>query len=144
MSNLDNAIALAVKAHAGQVDKAGQTYILHPLRLMFKFQNESHRIVAVLHDVVEDSDTTLADLTNLGFSAHIVKAIDCLSKKPGEHYDDFILRLSSNELAKAIKIEDLKDNLNLTRMDVINEKDLARAGKYHKALMRLLMFGDHN
>ncbi|WGO98874.1 GTP pyrophosphokinase [Saccharophagus degradans] len=137
MSNLEQAIAVATKAHTGQVDKAGQPYILHPLRLMFKFEAEIEMIVAVMHDVIEDSAFTQDDLKKLGFSDEVVEAIDCLSKRQGETYDSFILRVSENNLARKIKIEDIKDNLNLSRLKTISDKDLRRAAKYHRALALL-------
>lgn len=137
MSNLEQAIAVATKAHTGQVDKAGQPYILHPLRLMFKFEAEIEMIVAVMHDVIEDSAFTQGDLKKLGFSDEVVEAIDCLSKRQGEAYDSFILRVSKNNLARKIKIEDIKDNLNLSRLKTISDKDLRRAAKYHRALALL-------
>jgi len=138
MCDLDKAIEIACHAHAGQVDKAGQPYILHPLRLVFKFQNEIEQIISVLHDVVEDSDVTLEDIEKNGFQSSIVSALDCLTKRKNEKYMDFIVRLSSNDLAKKIKTEDLKDNMDLTRISSLGEKDLERIDKYHKALKYLL------
>lgn len=138
MSDLDQAISIATKAHAGQLDKAGQPYILHPLRLMLKFQAKDEMIVAVLHDVVEDSAFTLESLKDYGFSEVIINAIESLTKNKGETYEDFISRVSSNDLAKKIKIEDIRDNLDLTRLDKITEKDLARVEKYHRALKLLI------
>ncbi len=137
-SELDKAIAIASKAHTGQVDKAGQPYILHPLRLMLKFTNEEQRITAVLHDVVEDSDVSLNDLKSEGFSEKVIEAINCLSKKASENYDDFILRISKNDLASAVKIEDIKDNIDITRIDKLSSEDLARVDKYHRALKTLM------
>jgi len=134
LSCLDQAIAVAIKAHAGQVDKAGQPYILHPLRLMFRFQSEAEMIVAVMHDVVEDSVFTLNELKNFGFSDDILAAIECLTKRNGESYESFVSRVVQNDLARKIKIEDVKDNLDLTRLDKITDKDLARVEKYHQAL----------
>jgi len=134
LSNLEQAIAVATKAHAGQVDKAGQPYILHPLRLMFKFEADIEKIVAVMHDVIEDSGLTQDDLKKLGFSDEVIEAIDCLSKKNGEGYDSFILRVSKNNLARKVKIEDIKDNLDLTRLNRITDKDLQRVEKYYRAL----------
>nr|WP_228779073.1 GTP pyrophosphokinase [Methylobacter sp. BlB1] len=131
---MDTAISISSRAHAGQIDKAGQPYILHPLRVMFKFQSEHERIVAVLHDVIEDSEISLDDLKKLGFSTTIIEAIDCLTKRGGETYEEFISRVSLNDLAKKIKIEDIKDNMDLTRIDSVNDIDLARIKKYHQAL----------
>lgn len=138
MNKLEMAIALACKVHAGQVDKAGQPYILHPLRLMLKFQSENEKIVAVLHDVVEDGDVTLEELRQNGFPETVVIAIDSLSKKLGESYEDFIIRLSSSELAKRVKIEDIKDNLDINRLTSLTDEDLQRISKYHRALKYLM------
>lgn len=137
MSDIDRAIAIATKAHAGQVDKAGQPYILHPLRLMFKFISEDEQIVAVLHDVVEDSVFTLADLKSSGFSDIILEAIDCLTKRKDESYEKFVERILKNNLARKVKVEDLKDNMDLTRLNTIADKDLVRVKKYHRALQVL-------
>lgn len=134
---LERALQLALNAHRGQIDKAGKPYILHPLRLMLKLENNDQQIVAVLHDVVEDSNTTLNDLTESGFPKDIVYAIDCLTKRDGETYDCFIARIKKNDLARRVKIEDLKDNLNLSRLQAITQKDLDRADKYRKALAEL-------
>lgn len=138
MSNLDRAIAIASKAHAGQLDKAGQPYILHPLRVMLRFSVESEMIVAVLHDVIEDGEITYDDLRREGFSEAIIDAVSCLTKKSGEDYSDFILRVSENELAKSVKIADIKDNLNLSRLKEVTDKDLQRVEKYNNALRVLL------
>ena len=138
MSDLDRAIFIAVQAHAGQVDKAGQSYILHPLRLMLKFNSADEMMVAVLHDVVEDSSITLDELRASGFSDVVVDAIASLTKKSGESYEDFILRVSRNELARKVKIEDVKDNLDLTRLHKITDKDMLRIQKYHSALEMLI------
>lgn len=131
---LAKAIQIASKAHENQVDKANKPYILHPLRLMMKLENIDEQIVAVLHDVIEDSDTTLSDLRNSGFSEEIINAIDALTKKPGLDYQNYLEIISKNTLSRNVKIEDIKDNLNLTRLKNINDKDLERAQKYHKAL----------
>lgn len=137
-NNLYKAIEIANKAHSKQFDKAGQPYILHPLRLMSQFQQTDEMVVAVLHDVIEDSDVSLDDLTSNGFSRAVVEAIDCLSHRKGERYEEYIKRISTNILARKIKIEDLKDNMDLTRLDSVSDKDLARIEKYHSALRVLL------
>lgn len=137
MSLLEKAIALAVEKHAGQTDKSGETYILHPLRLMMKFTETQEQIVAVLHDVVEDSDVTFQDLLDMGFSEDIVDALDCLTKRDGESYTSFISRIASNFLATKVKMADLQDNMNLLRIDTITSKDLERQEKYHLAYRRL-------
>ena len=136
-SKLDSAIVLASQTHMGQKDKGGSVYILHPLRVMMQMENEDEKIVAVLHDVVEDSSLTFDDLKNQGFSNDIIDALKCLTKEKGEAYEDFIERVSQNRLATKVKIADIKDNIDVTRLKTINEKDLERIQKYHNALMRL-------
>jgi (p)ppGpp synthase/HD superfamily hydrolase len=135
---LEIAIALACESHRGQIDKAGQPYILHPLRLMLACDSTPERIVAVLHDVVEDSSVTLDQLRDLGFDSSIVCAIDCLTRRHDESYDAFIDRIASNTLATRVKLRDLRDNLDLSRLSSLSDEDLQRICKYHRALMRLL------
>jgi hypothetical protein len=138
MNILDAAVALACRVHAGQVDKSGKPYILHPLRLMLKFEGVDEQVVSVLHDVVEDGDVTLDDLRAMGVSDAAVAAIDCLSKREGELYEDFIARIKPNDLARRVKIADICDNLDLTRLPHVSDKDLQRAAKYHRALRELM------
>ncbi|MDQ0319993.1 hypothetical protein QO002_002131 [Pararhizobium capsulatum DSM 1112] len=112
MTDLNTAIQVATAAHAGQVDKSGQPYILHPLRVMLAMETEDERIVAVLHDILEDTPVTANDLYwEHGFKPHVVEAVFALSRKPGEDYPDFIRRLAVNPLARSVKIADIKDNL---------------------------------
>ncbi len=96
---LNKAIEMANRAHKEQVDKAGAPYILHPLRVMLTQDNEIERICAVLHDVIEDSDMTFDDLRREGFSEEIIEVLDCITKRAGESYDDFIDRILTNEIA---------------------------------------------
>ena len=136
--NLDKALEIAIKAHKGQVDKAGEPYILHPLRVMNQFSDKVLMIIGVLHDVVEDSDTTLKDLTNEGFSEQIINALDCLTKRDNEEYPSFIERVRTNPLAIQVKIADIKDNLNISRLSQpLSEKDIERLKKYQIALLNL-------
>jgi (p)ppGpp synthase/HD superfamily hydrolase len=137
MTLLEQAIALAVQAHLGQTDKAGQPYILHPLRLMLSLRSEDEQIVAVLHDVVEDTDLTLDALRQHGFPEHVVAAIGLLSKQPGDTYEAFIDRLSGNLLAVRVKLADLADNMNLSRLAHVGDKELARLQRYHAAWLKL-------
>lgn len=138
MSNIENAIEIACMAHKSQTDKANSPYIFHPLRLMLKFDNEKEMIIAVLHDVIEDSDITLSDLKNAGFSDVILQAINALTKRTGEEYFEFIKRILKNPLAIKIKIEDINDNLNLNRIKrELSQIDLNRINKYRKALILL-------
>ena len=126
-------MAIASVAHQHQYDKAGAPYILHPIRLMMQAQTEAEKIVAVLHDVVEDSDWTLAQLAAEGFPAEVVAALDCLTRRAQESYEEFIGRVVSNPLAARVKRYDLEDNMNLTRLRQIGERDLERIQRYHQA-----------
>jgi len=137
--NLDNAIKLATEAHAGQVDKGGQPYILHPLRVMLAMAITDERIVAVLHDVVEDTDVSCDDLYWVhGFKPDIVTAIAALTRRNGEDYFDFIRRVAANSIAQAVKIADLRDNLDPSRPLPDDENSRARAQKYRRALSMLM------
>lgn len=127
---LNKAITIAAKAHDGQVDKGGNPYILHPLRVMMNCESEAAKICAVLHDVVEDTNISLADLKSQGFGDEIIAALDCLTKRKGESYDDFISRVLPNELACRVKFADLIDNMDLTRIPNPSEEDEARVQKY--------------
>jgi hypothetical protein len=139
---LDEAIRVAVDAHAGQFDKAGMPYILHPLRVMMTVESpslDSARKVAILHDVVEDSDWTLESLdAKHGLTAEEEAALRLLSHGDGDDYDAYVERLSSNPLARAVKIADLRDNLDVTRLEEVTEKDAKRVSKYLRSLRRLM------
>ena len=134
---LDRAIELAKQHHEGQTDKAGKPYIEHPLRVMNQVESEEEKIVAVLHDIVEDTDISLDDLRSEGFSEEVVSAVECLTKQDGENYDSYIERISFNPLAVKIKLADLEDNRDLTRLPEVTDKDLERVEKYDKALEKL-------
>lgn len=131
--NFDKALEIAARAHAGQKDKVGEPYILHPLRLMLKMSDAPARIVALLHDVVEDSDITLADLRKAGFSSRIVSAVAALTRGDGEPYARYVERASRNALARRIKIADLEDNMELRRLHGLAARDKARMARYRKA-----------
>ena len=134
---LDRAIELAKQHHEGQTDKAGKPYIEHPLRVMNQVESEEEKTVAVLHDIVEDTNISLNDLRNEGFSEEVVSAVECLTKQDGENYDSYIERISFNPLAVKIKLADLEDNSDLTRLPEVTDKDLERIEKYDKALEKL-------
>ena len=105
------ALAFAAKAHDGQYDKAGEPYILHPIAVSSMLRNEDEQILALLHDVVEDTEHTLADVAALGFP-HLTDALDCLSRRDGETYEAFISRILKNRLATKVKVADMKHNLS--------------------------------
>lgn len=133
MSTLERAIAIAAQAHAAQRDKAGDPYILHPLRVMLRMSTPAERIVAVLHDVVEDSDWTLDALRAAGFGPAIVDAVDALTRRDEETYDAFVRRAGRDLLARRIKFADLEDNMNLTRIAAPTDRDNARLERYRRA-----------
>lgn len=134
---LSAAIALAVESHKRQVDKAGQPYILHPLRVMLMLDAEDKRIAAVLHDTVEDCGLELG-LIKHRFGAKIAEAVDALTRREDESYMDFIERCGANDIARAVKWADLCDNMKLERLgrEPTNE-DAKRQRKYQKARDRL-------
>jgi (p)ppGpp synthase/HD superfamily hydrolase len=112
VSTLERAIAIAVDAHAGQRDRSGAPYVLHPLRVMFRLATDEERIAGVLHDVVERSpDWTLGRLSAEGFATEVVRAVDALSRRDGETYEDYILRSATSDLARRVKIADLDDKI---------------------------------
>jgi len=133
MPTLEHAITLATEAHQGQVDKAGQPYILHPLRVMFAVEDETTRIVAVLHDVVEDSEVTLEDLRAMGYSNEVVIGLDCLTRRADESYMDFVKRAKVNPIARQVKIADIEDNMDMKRLSSITDKDVERLRRYREA-----------
>ena len=136
-ATLEDAIALAVEAHKGQREKNGQPYILHPLRVMFTCRTETERIVAVLHDVVEDTGRSFDDLRRLGFSEEAIAALDCVTKREGENYEQFVERSASNPIARQVKMADLQDNMDVRRLPAMGEREFERLVKYLKAWKRL-------
>ena len=129
---LEKAIEIAVEAHRGQIDKVGKIYILHPMRVMLRGQNETEQIVGILHDVIEDTPITIDMLKKEGFSKDVLAALVCITKKKGEDYGDFINRVLTNPLATQIKLYDIEDNLNRDRIPFPTERDEARFAKYQK------------
>ena len=133
MDIIEKSLQIALNAYAGKKDKAGETYILHPLRVMENLNTLEEKVVAILHDVIEDSDYTADDLLAEGIPANIVDAVICLTRNDDESYPEFIERVSLNELAKTVKLADIEDNLNILRLKTIQQKDLNRLEKYHRA-----------
>lgn len=133
MTLIEKSLAIALRAHTGAIDKAGRAYILHPLRMMAKMTTDSEMSVALLHDVIEDSDITAAELLSEGIPNVVVEAVLCLTKQADESYSDFVLRAKQNAIARKVKIADIEDNINVLRISNLTEKDLARIAKYHAA-----------
>lgn len=138
MATLERAIEIAAKFHSGQVDKAGQPYVLHPLRLMFAMRTPQERMAAVLHDVVEDTDMTLADLAREGFSQEVVAAVQALTKLTGESRIDAAHRAAADPIARAVKLADVADNMDLARIADPSERDFARLKEYEQVRLVLL------
>lgn len=138
MPTLENAISLAAKAHRGRKDKAGAAYILHPLRVMLRMKTNDERIVALLHDVVEDTEYTIEDLRKAGYSQKILRSLDYLTKRDGEEYEESIKRVKQNPMARKVKIADIEDNLDLARIKKPKKRDLMRIEKYRRALSELM------
>jgi (p)ppGpp synthase/HD superfamily hydrolase len=129
----ERAIMIATKTHAGQQDKAGAPYLLHVLRVMMRLNNMDEKIVALLHDVVEDSEVTFEELANEGFPKKILKAVELLTKTENKPYEDYIQEIKKNELARVVKLADLKDNMNISRLKNLTEQDKLRIKKYRAA-----------
>jgi hypothetical protein len=115
----------------------GEAYILHPLRVMLAVRSSDERIVGVLHDLVEDTPWTLEQLRAEGFSGAVVEAVDAMTRREGEDYFDFVRRAGANPLARPVKVADLRDNLDLTRIAAPNQRDHDRCERYRQALALL-------
>lgn len=138
MATLERAIQIAAAAHTGQTDKGGEPYILHPLRVMFRMTTEEERIVAVLHDVVEDSDWTFAAIAAEGFPKAIVSAIEALTKRAGETRIEAAQRAAVNPIARRVKLADNAENMDLSRIPNPTANDMARLEQYQQVRSILL------
>ena len=138
MPTLERAIEIAARAHAGQIDKGGHPYILHPLRLLLTVDHPQERITAVLHDVVEDTGVTLADLAAEGFAQEVIDAVDALTKTKGETRLAAAQRAAVNPIARVVKLADVNDNMQLSRIPNPTEKDHARLAEYEQVRALLL------
>lgn len=135
MNQLEKAIGIALHAHEGARDKAGQPYILHPLRLMLQMTTEDAMITAVLHDVVEDSDLTLDDSALAGFSPEVLQALALLTHADkAQPYLEYVRAIATNPLARAVKLADLQHNMDVRRLPPeLSQADLERIAKYRQA-----------
>lgn len=135
-ATLERAIEIAARAHAGQFDKGGAPYILHPLRVMLRVPPGAAQIVAVLHDVVEDSggQVTFDSLAREGFAPEVIEALRSVTKIEGEAYADFVARAACNDIGRVVKLADLLENSDLSRIAEPTPKDLARLEKYRAAI----------
>ena len=137
MADLQRALEIAVEAHKGQLQKNGLPYVLHPLTLMLSVSSVEAKMAAVLHDVVEDTDWELKDLETEGFPSSVIEALNCLTHRDKESYDNYIERIRGNSIAREVKLADLKDNMNIRRIPELKARDLNRLEKYHRAWRRL-------
>ena len=132
------ALELAVEKHKNQTDKAGNPYILHPLHVMENVNSKEGKIVAILHDIIEDTDITEDYLFKIGLSKRIVDAVVALTRSEDMDYQEYIKNLGSNPLAKEVKLADLEHNMDLKRLPTLEEKDLERNRKYQIAYHYLI------
>ncbi len=130
---LEKALQIATDAHIYQVDKAGAPYIFHPIRVSNRCSTNNERIVALLHDTIEDTEVTAEYLLMEGFPRNIIDAILSVTRNEDESYEDFIKRCRLNPIGRQVKIHDLEDNMDITRLGSLKESDLARLNKYLKA-----------
>ncbi len=137
MPTLEDAINLAIQAHKGHVDKTGQPYIMHVLRVMFRMESERDMIIGVLHDLIEDTPYTVEDLRKMGYPEDILEALDSLSKRENEAYEEYISRVMKNPAAVPIKKADLDDHMDIHRFPYLTEKDIKRLRRYMKAMLKL-------
>lgn len=135
LSNLlDKAALICVTGHQGQRDKAGAAYFQHPMRVAMKCDKDEEKIVALLHDILEDTDVSPKWLAEQGFPDEIVKAVLSVTRKPGETYTEFVERAKKNPIGRIVKIHDLEDNLNVLRLKEVSVEMAERYTKYLKAL----------
>ena len=131
------ALCLCFEAHKEQVDKSGIPYVFHPFHLAEQMEDEVTTVVALLHDVVEDSHYTFEDLAQKGFSAEVIEALKLLTHDPAVPYMEYVEKIGKNPIAKKVKLADLRHNSDPSRMDEVTEASLMRREKYLKAIKLL-------
>ena len=129
----DKALRIAIRAHKGQKDRSGKEYIMHPIRVSERCKTMPAKIVAILHDTIEDTEITPEILLSEGFPQNIVDAVLSVTKLDGESYEDFVRRSEKNPIGKEVKLADLEDNMDIRRLNGITDKDVKRLKKYLKA-----------
>lgn len=131
---LGKVLVLATNAHAGQFDRGGNPYILHPLKVMhyLKSDDEELQCIALLHDVIEDTKTTWSDLADIGCTVRVMEAVAALTKMPGQSYEQYKQGVFANEDAMRVKMADLRHNTDIRRLKGVSQKDLERLGKYNQ------------
>lgn len=131
------ALKLCFEAHKAQLDKSGMPYVFHPFHLAEQMKDETTTVVALLHDVIEDTDYTFNDLIAMGFDGAIIDAIELMTHEEGVPYMDYVEKIKSNPIAREVKLADLRHNSDLSRLDAPTEKDIMRVEKYRKAIVLL-------
>ncbi len=131
------ALKLSFEAHKDKIDKSGMPYVFHPFHLAEQMDTEEKVIVALLHDVVEDTDYSLKDLENMGFPESVIQALALLTHDKNVPYMDYVVRIKDDPIARAVKLADLKHNSDLSRLDFVDEKAVQRVQKYEKAIALL-------
>lgn len=131
------AMKLCFKAHKEQVDKSGIPYVFHPIHLAEQMEDEDTTVVALLHDVIEDTEYTIKDLEDMGFNQNVIAAISLMTHAEGVPYMDYVAQIKENPFAKIVKLADLKHNSDISRLDTVDAKAMARVEKYAKAIQLL-------
>ena len=137
MSTLEKAIEIAARAHSADKEKNGDPYLLHPLRVMSQVESLDEKIAAILHDVPEDTNVTLDDLRQEGFSEAVLEAVRLVTRDDEQDYDQYIKDIRNNPIARSVKLADMRDNINLLRIPNLRDKDLERCKKYHRYIREL-------
>ena len=133
----DLALQIAIRAHEGQKDKSGRNYIMHPIRVAERCKSSKAKIVALLHDTIEDTTVTTDYLREQGFPEEIIEGVLSVTKREGETYEDFVRRAAQNTIGKEVKMADLEDNMDIRRLKEITDKDVERLRKYLRAWQHL-------
>jgi len=136
---LGKVLVLATNAHAGQFDRGGKPYILHPLKVMhyLKTDDEELQCIALLHDVIEDTKTTWKDLEDIGCTDRVLNAVRALTKMPGQSYDEYKEVVFANEDAMRVKLCDLRHNTDIRRLKGVTQKDIERMAKYNQFFLEI-------
>ena len=138
----DRAMQIAIRAHMGQKDKAGRDYVMHPIRVAERCKDPRAKIVALLHDTIEDTPVTAEYLRGEGFPNEIILGVLSVTKRDDEEeYGDFVARAAENAIGREVKIADLEDNMDIRRLKEINDKDVERLRKYLRAWQYLTTLG---
>lgn len=136
-SQTKKAMKLCFEAHKNQLDKSGMPYVFHPFHLAEQMSDEDTTVVALLHDVVEDTEHTFENLSEMGFNSTVLSALRLLTHEKATPYMDYVAEIKKNPVARAVKLADLRHNSDLTRLDTVSEEALVRVEKYKKAIKML-------